>query len=251
VKPAFVIGDNDDSQAVPASGAVDSAGSFFAETTVSHHVDPGDTKVPHVPHVPHDHIPTPAEYYGVAHPLVVFITPNYRNELPNNAMLGELGTMRALATLRNPDGSPALEIARWIPNGPDDLEGRLIVIDPLAGTRNNDGLNDGTSQKELSVRTDIDRVVAVVVRFPVSETQFAQIQTVFCTYGRPRMVADFSNAGLYMDMRYGPSTREREKFGINATTKPYSVKVLSQFDVIRVPNEKLAAMIEQDLEGAA
>jgi len=184
-------------------------------------------------------------------PLIVFITPNYRDEPPNNAMLGELGAMQSIAHMQASDGSQAIDIARWIPSGPHDLEGRLILVDPLAGTRNNTELIDGEGQRELHIRTDIDRVVAVVVRFPISETQFAQINTVFCTYGRPQLIADFSNAGLYMDMKFGPSERERANYGATAITRPYSLEVLRQFDTVRVPTQKLADMIQRELRGAA
>lgn len=183
-------------------------------------------------------------------PIVVFVTPNYRNELPNNAMIGELGAMQKIAHMQLPDGSQAIEVARWIPDGPHDLEGRLILVDPLAGTRNNSELIDGKGDRELHVRTDIDRVIAVIVRFPVSEAQFAQIHTVFRTYGSPELVADFSNAGLYMDMRYGASERERT-YGSAPVTRPYSIEVLRQFDSVRVPTQKLADQIKRDLRGAA
>lgn len=188
--------------------------------------------------------------YRTDRPLVVFVTPNYRNERPNNAMLGEIGLMQAIAHMQRDDGRSAVDLARWIPSSPNDLEGRLILVDPLAGTRNNSELIDGLGERELHVRTDIDRVVAVIVRFPVSEAQFAQIHTVFCTYSRPRLIADFSNAGLYVDMRYGASERERT-VGSAAVTKPYSVEVLRQFDSIRVPTQKLADQIRRDLRGAA
>jgi len=195
-----------------------------------------------------ERIPTIAEIYGIAHPLTVFITPNYANEPPNNAMIGELGTMQSIAHMRNPDGSQAMDIARWIPSGPNDTVGRLVKIDPLGGARSKD--IEAKDQEELHIRTDIDRVVAVIVRFPISEAQFSQIQTVFCTYGRPRLIADFSNAGLYMDMKYGPSARERD-FGVLANTRPYSLKVLTQFDVVRVPNQRIADMIQREVKGAA
>lgn len=192
---------------------------------------------------------TPQEFYGVENPLIVFVTPSYKDEPPSNAMIGEIGAMQAIARLRNPDGSQAIELARWIPRGPGDLEGRLVTIDPLHDF-NPRGVRT-TPPRELHVRTDIDRVVAVIVRFPIAEAQFAQIQTVFCTYGQPRLIADFSNAGLYVDMKLGPSNRERMSYGASAVSSPYSVKVLSQFDAVRVPTQRIADVIKKELQGAA
>jgi hypothetical protein len=245
MKPEFLV--DADSFAVSPDSMVGSPA--LGEPSKRRH-QPSTSGASEVAEAEADHIPTIPEYFGVTQPLVVFVTPNYRDEPPSNAMLGELGAMQALAHLKNPDGSAAVEIARWIANGPTDLEGRLIAVDPLAGTRNNSELIDGQGRRQLHVRTDIERVVSVIVRFPVSDAQFAQIQTVFCTYGRPRLVADFSNAGLYMDMKLGPSSRERANFGGSAMTKPYSLKVLSQFDAVRVPNQRLADMIQRELEEA-
>lgn len=184
-------------------------------------------------------------------PLVVFVTPSYKNEPINNAMLGELGAMQTIAHMTDPQGQSVVDIARWIPNGPHDVEGRLVLIDPLAGTRNNAGLAEDIGQRELHVRTDIDRVIAVIVRFPCSEALFAQVQTVFCTYGRPQLIADFSNAGLYMDMKFGPSAKERAEYGGSSLTRPYSLEVLRQFDTVRVPTQKISDMIQRELRGAA
>lgn len=201
---------------------------------------------------PAENFPSPSEFFGVDKPLVVYVTPNYADEPPSNALFGELGSMQAIARVRDESGAQAIELARWVPSGPDDLEGQLVVIDPLAGGGQTPrGKLTPSQGRELHVRTDIDRVVAVVVRFPIAEERFTQIHTVFCTYGSPRLIADFSNAGLYMDMRMGQSMRERGDITAPKVSRPYSLKVLSQFDVVRVPTQRIADMLQRELKGAA